>query len=79
MTITQTVEIPAKGRRTIKVPLEVPSGLVYLTFTPASTEVQTKLEGSITEKLNNYYRNHDSHLDEDLKTASYRLLAEADW
>ena len=34
MTITQTVEIPAKGRRTIDVPREVPAGKVILTFTP---------------------------------------------
>ena len=34
MTITQTVEIPAEGRRTIEVPREVPAGKVILTFTP---------------------------------------------
>jgi len=34
MTITQTVEIPAEGRRTIDVPREVPAGKVILTFTP---------------------------------------------
>ena len=33
MTITQTVEITA-NRRTIKVPREIPSGEVILTFTP---------------------------------------------
>ena len=36
MTITQTVEIPAEGRRTIDVPLEVPAGKVILTFTPVT-------------------------------------------
>ena len=80
MTITQTVEIPADCRNiTIEVPREIPSGLAYLTFAPALTETQTEFEISITEKLNNYYRNHDSCLDDDLKTASYRLLAEVDW
>ena len=36
MTITQTVNIPAKGPRIIEVPREVPSGQVILTFTPLS-------------------------------------------
>ena len=36
MTITQTVEIPAEGRRTIDVPREVPAGKVILTFTPVA-------------------------------------------
>ena len=79
MTITQTIEIPADRRITLEVPREVPTGPVILTFTPALNKVQTEFEVSITEKLNNYYRNHDSRLDDDLKTASYRLLAEVDW
>jgi len=71
MTITQTVEIPADRR--ITVPREVPTGKTVIAFTPmAETE-------SITEKLNNYYKNHNSRLDDDLKSASYRLLAEVDW
>ena len=36
MTITQTIEIPADRRITIEVPIEVPSGPVVLSFTPAS-------------------------------------------
>jgi len=36
MTITQTVEIPAEGRRTIEVPREVPAGKIILTFTPVA-------------------------------------------
>ena len=93
MTITQTVEIPADRRITFEVPREVPIGKVILTFTPegnlgsdeprrqvpASNITQTEFEESITEKLNNYYRNHNSCLDDDLKTASYRLLSEVDW
>ena len=79
MIITQTVEIPADHRITLEVPREIPSGLVYLTFAPAPNKAQTELEVSITEKLNSYYRNHNSRLDDDLKAASYRLLAEVDW
>lgn len=80
MTITQTVEIPTDRRSiTLEIPREIPSGLVYLSFTPVLTEIQTGDEESITVKLNNYYRNHGSRLDDDLKTASYRQLAEVDW
>ena len=71
MTITQTVEIPADRR--ITVPREVPTGKTVIAFTPmADTE-------SITEKLNTYYKNHNSRLDDDLKSASYRLLTDVDW
>jgi len=38
MTITQTVEIPAQGRRTIEVPQEVPAGRTIIAFTPAPVE-----------------------------------------
>ena len=80
MTITQTVEIPANSRSlTVEIPREIPAGQVILTFTPASVEAQTTVEESITEKLNGYYRNHNSRLDDDIKNASYRLLAEVDW
>ena len=40
MTITQTVEIPAGGRRTIEVPQEVPSGRVVMTFTPLPETIE---------------------------------------
>ena len=33
----------------------------------------------ITEKLNNYYTNHESGIDDDLKTAAHRLLDGEDW
>jgi len=38
MTIKQTVEIPAQGRRTIEVPQEVPAGRTIIAFTPAPVE-----------------------------------------
>jgi hypothetical protein len=38
MTITQTVEIPASHRLIIDVPMEVPTGPVIITFTPAETK-----------------------------------------
>jgi len=41
MIVEQTVEIPPDYRLTIDVPREVPLGKVVLTFTPASTIVQT--------------------------------------
>jgi hypothetical protein len=71
MTITQTVEITADRR--ITVPKEIPIGRVIIAFTPAAENEY------ITEKLNSYYKNHDSRLDDDLKAASYRLLADVDW
>jgi len=73
MTITQTVEIPADRRITLEVPREVPTGRAIIAFTPMA-EAE-----SITDKLNGYYKNHNSRLDDDLKSASYRLLAEVDW
>ena len=61
MTITQTVEILADRRVVLEVPREVPTGSVILSFTaPASAETE-----SITEKLNGYYKNHSSRLDEE--------------
>jgi hypothetical protein len=38
MSVTQTVEIPARHRLTIDVPREVPTGPVILTFTPAASQ-----------------------------------------
>jgi len=40
MTITQTVEIPAVGRRTVEIPREVPAGKVILTFTPITETIE---------------------------------------
>jgi len=71
MTITQTIEIPSDRR--IIVPHEVPTGKTIVAFTP-----MTENE-SVTERLNSYYKDHNSRLDDDLKSASYRLLAEVDW
>jgi hypothetical protein len=73
MTITQTVEIPADRHITLEVPQGIPTGAVILSFTPAKTTE------SITEKLNNYYEKHDSHLTDDIKAVNYRLLREEDW
>ncbi|MCL2762607.1 MAG: hypothetical protein FWD36_05300 [Treponema sp.] len=73
MTITQTVEIPSNRRITLEVPREIPTGSVILSFTPA------KPAESITEKLNSYYENHDSHLAGDIKAANYRILRKEDW
>ena len=71
MTITQTIEIPADRR--IIVPLEVPTGRTIIAFT---TTAETD---AIVDKLNSYYKNHSSRLDDDLKSASYRMLAEVEW
>jgi len=34
---------------------------------------------SITEKLNGYYKNHDSRLGGDVKVAAYQLLGDEGW
>jgi len=51
MTITQTVEIPAEGRRTIDVPLEVPAGKVILTFTPVAESNTVELIDASREEV----------------------------
>jgi len=33
----------------------------------------------ITKRLNDYYKNHDSRLDDDLKAVATRLFNEEDW
>jgi len=73
MSITQTVEIPASHRLTIDVPREIPAGPTILTFTPVNTSE------SITEKLNSYYKDHDSNLTADIKAANHNLLKKEDW
>jgi len=73
MTITQTIDIPPDRRITVEVPREVPTGRTIIAFTPMS---ETE---AITDKLNSYYKNHSSRLDDDLKSSSYRLLAEVEW
>jgi len=73
MTITQTIEIPSDRRITLEVPHEIPTGTVILSFSPAKTTEP------ITEKLNKYYEDHDSGLDDDIKTVNYNLLRKEDW
>jgi len=73
MTVTQTVEVPSNRRITLDVPQEIPTGAVILSFTPVKTTE------SITERLNTYYENHDSKLDDDIKAVNYHLLREEDW
>jgi hypothetical protein len=41
--------------------------------------IQNHTPDIITERLNNYYRNHESRLDDDIKAAAYRLIDEEDW
>jgi hypothetical protein len=41
--------------------------------------IQNHSSDLITEKLNSYYKDHESKLDEDLKYAAYRLLNREDW
>jgi len=33
----------------------------------------------VTKELNKYYEDHDSSLDDGLKTAAYKLLTQEDW
>jgi len=33
----------------------------------------------ITEKLNDYYKNHSNKIDDDIKEATYNLLARENW
>ena len=73
MTITQTVEVPSNRRITLEVPQEIPTGAVILSFSPL------KPAESITEKLNSYYKDHDSCLAGDIKTVNYNLLRKDDW
>jgi metal-responsive CopG/Arc/MetJ family transcriptional regulator len=41
--------------------------------------LQNHSQDIITEKLNCYYQNNKSHIDDELKTAAYRLFAREDW
>jgi len=47
--------------------------------TAISEYIQNHNPDIITEKLNSYYRNHESNLDDDLKGATYRLMDKEDW
>jgi len=55
MTITQTVEIPAEGRRTIEVPREVPAGKTIIAFTPAGAKQKPRMtEVEEMEQINRH-------------------------
>jgi Na+-transporting NADH:ubiquinone oxidoreductase subunit NqrC len=41
--------------------------------------IQNHTQDNITEKLNNYYSNHESRLDDDLKAVVYRAFDREDW
>jgi metal-responsive CopG/Arc/MetJ family transcriptional regulator len=41
--------------------------------------IQNHSQDLVTEKLNSYYKNHNSKLDNDLKEAAYNLFAREDW
>ena len=47
--------------------------------TALSEYIENHAPDNITERLNNYYANHESRLDDDLKEAAYRLLDKEDW
>ncbi|MDR0444563.1 MAG: hypothetical protein LBH44_14285 [Treponema sp.] len=47
--------------------------------TAISEYLQNHMPDMITEKLNSYYGNRDSQLDDDLKAAAYRSFARDDW
>jgi len=47
--------------------------------TAISEYIQNHTPDIITEKFNDYYRNHDSGLDNELKAAAYRLFDKEDW
>ena len=41
--------------------------------------IQNNTPDSITKRLNDYYQNHDSHLDDDVKMAAHRKFNEEEW
>jgi metal-responsive CopG/Arc/MetJ family transcriptional regulator len=41
--------------------------------------IQNHTQDNITEKLNSYYSNHESRLDDDLKAVAYRAFDREDW
>jgi len=44
-----------------------------------SEYIQNHTQDNITERLNNYYANHESKLDDDLKATAYRSLSKEEW
>jgi len=47
--------------------------------TAISEFLQNHNQDNITEKLNSYYANHESKLDDDLKAVTYRAFSKEDW
>ena len=47
--------------------------------TAISEYIQNHSSDIITQKLNDYYKNHKSGIDDGLKTAAYRLFDKEDW
>ncbi|WP_461251030.1 hypothetical protein [Treponema sp. R8-4-B8] len=41
--------------------------------------IQNHAQDNITERLNSYYANHESSLDDDLKAVVYRAFDKEDW
>jgi len=41
--------------------------------------IQNHTPDIVTEKLNSYYKNHESKIDDDLKETAYHLFAGEDW
>ena len=44
-----------------------------------SEYIQNNSQDIVTEKLNSYYGNHDSKIDDGLKASAYRLFDGEDW
>ena len=47
--------------------------------TAISEYIQNYSPDLITKKLNDYYKNHESGIDDELKAAAYRLFDGEDW
>jgi len=47
--------------------------------TAISEYLENHTQDNITEKLNRYYANHKSRLDDDLKAVAYRAFDREDW
>jgi len=47
--------------------------------TALSEYLQNHNPDSITEKLNSYYSNHESKIDDELRALTYRAFSKEDW
>jgi len=73
MSYTQTVEIPANRKLTIKVPHEIPTGKVFLTFTPVHPSAKTSEKSE--EKDIELFKLHAERLNrEALDVLTYQSL-----